>query len=102
MGAPFFGAQKTIEDRPVIADVALPCGAWRIAATPKGGWGPSPNAWFLRLIIIAGGLIVVVPAWLIGRLVEDRRDRAARLRDRERELEKLSRRLELALDTSKV
>jgi diguanylate cyclase (GGDEF)-like protein len=102
IGAPFFGAQKIIGDRPVIADVALPSGAWRIAATPKGGWGPSPSAWLLRLIIVAGGLIVVVPTWLIGRLVEDRRDRAARLRDRERELERLSRRLELALDTSKV
>ena len=46
--------------------------------------------------------MIVIPAWLAGRLVEERRDHFSSLRDRERELERLSRRLELALDASKV
>ena len=101
-GDPFFGAPAIAADHPVTADVALPTSAWRIAATPKGGWGPPPNRWLLRSIIAAAGLLVVIPTWLIGGLVEERRIRAAKLRERERELERLSRRLALALDTSKV
>ena len=102
MGAPFFGAPATIANRPVMVDVSLPAGEWRIAATPKGGWGPPQGRWLLRLIIVAAGLIVIVPTWFIGRLVEERRVSSAKLRDRERELERLSRRLELALEISKV
>jgi diguanylate cyclase (GGDEF)-like protein len=102
-GVRFFGEQRVASDRPVTADVTLPSGSWQIAATPKGGWDARPlNGWILRLVILAAGLLVVIPTWLIGRLVGERRDHSAKLRDRESELERLSRRLELALDTSKV
>ena len=81
----------------------VPSGSWRIAATPKGGWDAAPsNRWYLRLGILAAGLMIVIPAWLAGRLIEERRDHFLSLRDREKELERLSRRLELALDASKV
>ncbi len=46
--------------------------------------------------------MVVAPAWLAGRLVEERRAHFNRLAEREGELERLSRRLGLALDASKV
>lgn len=102
-GARFYGEDRVLTDDPVTAEVSLPSGSWRIAATPKGGWkAPQPDGWILRLIIMAGGLLIVVPTWLIGRLVEERRAHSAKLRDREIELERLSRRLKLALDTSKV
>jgi diguanylate cyclase (GGDEF)-like protein len=102
-GTRFFGAPWLANDNPVTATVALPSGSWQIAATPKGGWGASPpNSWILRLVLIVGGLLIVIPTWLIGRLVEERRKHSAKLREREAELERLSRRLELALDTSKV
>jgi diguanylate cyclase (GGDEF)-like protein len=102
-GVRFFGAERVATDDPVTAEVALPSGSWQIAATPKGGWrAAQPNGWILRLIILVGGLLIVIPTWLIGRLVEERRDHSAKLRDRESQLERLSRRLELALDTSKV
>jgi diguanylate cyclase (GGDEF)-like protein len=100
---PFFGDPIVDDNRPVTVDARMPSGFWRIAATPKGGWSASqPENWALRFIIAAAGLLVVVPAWLIGRLVEDRRDQYLRLRARETELEKLSQRLKLALDASKV
>src|SRR5205085_325073 len=102
-GTQFFGAPGIAADHPVTADVMLPSGSWHIAATPKGGWNPSSHGgWLLRLIIIAAGMFVVTPTWLIGRLVEERRDQSVKLREREGELERLSRRLELALDTSKI
>jgi diguanylate cyclase (GGDEF)-like protein len=102
-GVRFFGGPEVATDNPVTATVALPSGSWQIAATPKGGWQASPpNGWILRLVLIVGGLLIVIPTWLIGRLVEERREHSAKLREREAELERLSRRLELALDTSKV
>ena len=58
--------------------------------------------WWARLIILFAGALVVAPAWLAGRLVEERRAHFNRLAEREVELERLSRRLELALDASKV
>jgi diguanylate cyclase (GGDEF)-like protein len=102
-GARFFGAPQVASDHPVTADVRVPSGSWRIAATPKGGWDAAPsNRWLVRLGILTAGLLIVVPAWLAGRLVEERRRHFSNLHDRERELERLSRRLELALDASKV
>ncbi len=102
-GVRFFGEQRVTTHNPVVADVALPSGGWQIAATPKGGWEAfPPNGWILRLVILVGGLLIVIPTWLIGRLVEERRAHSAKLRDREGELERLSHRLELALETSKV
>jgi diguanylate cyclase (GGDEF)-like protein len=102
-GARFLGEPRVVNDRPVTVDVSVPSGSWRIAATPKGGWDAAPsNRWILRLGILVAGLMIVVPAWLIGQLVEERREHFLRLRERERELERLSQRLELALDASKV
>ncbi|MBV8652544.1 MAG: EAL domain-containing protein [Alphaproteobacteria bacterium] len=74
-----------------------------IAAIPKGGWDAvRPSRWLLRLAILVAGLVIVAPTWLIGQLVEERRVHLLRMRDRERELERVSQRLELALDASKV
>src|SRR5690606_21016588 len=52
--------------------------------------------------MLAVGALIMVPTILSARLIEERQRNIARLRDREQELEKLSRRLRLALDTSKV
>jgi diguanylate cyclase (GGDEF)-like protein len=103
VGVRFFGETRVTSDDPVNARVALPSGSWQIAATPKGGWaGSPPGGWIVRLVILVGGLLIVIPTWLIGRFVEERRGHSAKLREREGQLERLSRRLELALDTSKV
>jgi diguanylate cyclase (GGDEF)-like protein len=102
-GAIFFGSQRVAQDNPVMTEVAVPSGSWRIAATPKGGWeAKSSDRWLFRLMLLAVCLMVVGPTWVIGRLVEERRGHSLNLRDREGELARLSRRLELALDASKV
>jgi diguanylate cyclase (GGDEF)-like protein len=99
----FFGDQRVFDDNPVTRFVSVPSGLWTIAATPKGGWDAAlTGRWWARLIILFAGALVVAPAWLAGRLVEERRAHFNRLAERESELERLSRRLELALDASKV
>jgi diguanylate cyclase (GGDEF)-like protein len=102
-GEQFFGSPSVMTASPVAMEVNFPSGSWRIAAVPKGGWAAHrSSSWLLRLIILLCGVIVVIPTWLIGQLLQERRDHIARLRDREGELMRLSRRLELALETSKV
>jgi sensor domain CHASE-containing protein len=56
---------------------------WTIAATPKGGWDAALTGhWWARLIILFAGALVVAPAWLAGRLVEERRVHFDRLPER--------------------
>ncbi len=99
----FFGDARVFDNNPVTRFVSVPSGLWTIAATPKGGWDAAlTGRWWARLIILFAGALVVAPAWLAGRLVEERRVHFNRLAEREVELERLSRRLELALDASKV
>jgi diguanylate cyclase (GGDEF)-like protein len=98
----FFGDARVFDDDPVTRFVSVPSGLWTIAATPKGGWDAAlTGRWWARLIILFAGALVVAPAWLAGRLVEERRVHFNRLAEREGELERLSRRLGLALDASK-
>jgi diguanylate cyclase (GGDEF)-like protein len=102
-GEAFFGDPHVISANPVTAEVVLPHGSWRISAVPKGGWVDTPpNAWWLRLIILAVDALVILPIVFAGRLVEERFSHVREIRRREGELGRLSRRLELALDTSKV
>jgi diguanylate cyclase (GGDEF)-like protein len=103
LGDQFFGDPSVVYDRPVTMEIKVPSGSWHIAARPKGGWSASPpNRWFLRLGVVAFGILFMLPTWLYGRLVEERRGYSLSLRERESKLELLSRRLELALDASKV
>jgi len=99
----FFGDARVFDGHPVTRFVSVPSGVWTIAATPKGGWDAVlAGRWWARLVILLAAAVVVAPAWLAGRLVEERRAHFDRLADREGELERLSRRLGLALDASKV
>jgi diguanylate cyclase (GGDEF)-like protein len=103
LGDGFFGDPAVAFDRPVTMEVRVPSGSWQIAGRPKGGWSASPpNRWLLLLGVVAVGILFVLPTWLYGRLVEERRGYSLSLRDSESKLELLSRRLELALDASKV
>ncbi|TPN30995.1 EAL domain-containing protein [Mesorhizobium sp. B2-3-3] len=102
-GARFFGPARVAEDNPVTAEVRLPTGSWQISAIPKGGWNATPrNAWILRLAMLIGGALVVVPIVIAGRLFEQRHKHYADLRRSERRLAQLSERLELALDASQI
>ncbi|MGE5506341.1 MAG: ATP-binding protein [Actinomycetota bacterium] len=72
-GEVFFGDARLFDADPVQADIALPYGSWRIAALPRGGWQGRPDAWLLRLAFLLGGILVVAPVAVIGRLHDDKR-----------------------------
>ena len=102
-GERFFGPAHVITDNPVVVGVLLPSGSWRIAAVPRGGWDVSPhNVWLLRALMLVAGALIMVPTVLTGRLTEERQKNIRELKRRERQLERLSRRLGLALKTSQV
>ncbi|MBN9070557.1 MAG: EAL domain-containing protein [Rhizobiales bacterium] len=101
--APFFGEASVIGDDPVSVEVLMPSGSWRLYATPKGGWPASPpNTGLLWFFLALAGSLVVIPTILTGRLVEERTRNIAELERSGKELRRLSRRLELALDSSQI
>lgn len=102
-GEVFYGPGELLNNDPVIADVSLPGGSWQMAATPRGGWSVTPpNTWHIRLLILAGGLLVVLPISIAGHLYDQRRASLKELGLRDRQMRRLSQRLTLALRTSKI
>ena len=102
-GKPFFGDPTVLQHKPVVADVILPSGPWQIAAVPKGGWTVHPeNDWFFRPMLLIAGALVVVPMLAAGHLVGERQKHYRALRRSEKQLRRLSHRLELALDASQI
>jgi diguanylate cyclase (GGDEF)-like protein/PAS domain S-box-containing protein len=100
-GVRFYGAAHVAQANPVTAQVALPSGSWKIAAVPVGGWNATPGRiWLLRAIMLAGGLLVVAPIAIAGRLFRERQRHYRDLHASEQQSRKLSQRLELALDAS--
>ena len=100
-GTRFFGPDLSSHD-PVIAEVILPSGSWEIAAVPKGGWAASNDPLMLRLAMVMAGLLLLIPIVVTGRLVGERQQHFREVKARETELARLSRRLALALDVSKI
>jgi diguanylate cyclase (GGDEF)-like protein len=101
-GERFFGPDLSGAN-PVSVDVLLPSGSWRIAAVPKTGWGADAfSVWSLRgMIALAGGLIML-PIFMTSRMIRERHAHISELGAREAELARLTRRLNLALDVSKI
>ena len=102
-GDVFFGDPEIIGQQPVLVDVILPAGTWRLAATPRGGWQHDmANIWGLRFVIAIAGVILILPIWIAGRLMGERQAHLQKLARREEEMRLLSQRLELALTTSEI
>ena len=102
-GAQFYGDPEIFEDDPVLLDIPLPVGSWQFAARPKGGWSSrSGSPWAWRVLVLVAGALILIPTYAAGRLSEARKDVIAMLTRRERELETLSRRLEIAVDISEI
>lgn len=102
-GEQFFGLPGLLDSDPEVVDVWLPGGSWVLAATPRSGWGRSTGAlWLQRSAIVVAGLLVMLPIVIAGRLSEQRQKSMGDLRLREDKLRRLSRRLELALEASRV
>ncbi|MFW8636676.1 ATP-binding protein [Cribrihabitans pelagius] len=102
-GELFHGSRAVLEDDPVLMDIHLPQGSWQLAARPRGGWSePPPNLWHLRLALLAAGALIVFPTFLAGRLSAARQSAIGTLRRREHELDAVTRRLEVAVKTSRI
>lgn len=102
-GAIVHGDLGILDDDPVLMDIALPAGTWQLAARPGGGWPTQPeNLWELRVGLLAAGMLILFPTFLVGRLSDARRSVIRTLKRRERELETLTRRLDIALEASKI
>jgi diguanylate cyclase (GGDEF)-like protein/PAS domain S-box-containing protein len=102
-GPVFFGDASLFNHDPVTVDVRLPSGSWHLAAIPRGGWTTNPpNAWQVRLFVLIGGLLIVIPILIAGHFYERHRTYIKELNRSERLLQQLSRRLTLALETSKI
>lgn len=99
----FFGDDAVLANDPVLVDIALPSGSWRIAAAPRSGWEVSgADVWLLRFAVIFAGALVILPIQIALRLTGERQEHVRQLGLREEQLQKLSQRLELALDTSQI
>ncbi|MFD2648206.1 EAL domain-containing protein [Devosia albogilva] len=102
IGERFFGPDLR-GDNPVVTQVLLPSGSWVMSAVPKGGWGAVDSwQWAVRLALIVGGILVLAPMVMIIRLMLERQNHIRELKAREVDLERVTRRLGLALATSRV
>ncbi|WP_234189422.1 EAL domain-containing protein [Shinella sp. NM-101] len=100
---PFFGSAEVFQNEPVLRVLDFPGGRWELAAIPAGGWHhPPENLAQIRLIVAAAALVIIVPIFLTGGLVGERQRNIARLRARERQVQSLSQRLDIALDASRI
>lgn len=101
-GERFFGDDLSGAN-PVISEVILPSGSWEIAAVPKGGWSAARgNSWMMRAVMVIAGILILFPIIITGRLLGERQQHFREVKAREAELARLSRRLGLALEVSKV
>jgi len=97
------GHAAVLADDPVTTRVAMPGGAWELAARPSGGWTTAGAAvWPIRVLMLLSLALVAVPMLRTRRLVAERQTHVRDLRDREARLQETSKRLSLALDASKV
>lgn len=64
----FFGRAGIFDEDPVLIELPLPHGSWRIAAIPHGGWpAHAANVWTLRLALLIVLLLVLLPAMALAR-----------------------------------
>jgi len=69
-GAVFFGRAGIFDEHPVLTDILLPHGSWRMAAVPRGGWPTqADNAWTVRLAFLLIALLVLGPFLALGRAI---------------------------------
>jgi len=102
-GGRFFGSAEVDNNDPVLADVHLPSGSWRVSALPSDGWNHNPgNLWLVRMLIFMFGAFFILPILVSARLMDLRRSQSAKLKTSQDTLEVVSKRLKLALDTSKI
>jgi diguanylate cyclase (GGDEF)-like protein/PAS domain S-box-containing protein len=102
-GALFYGSSAVRNSDPVERNIFLPAGNWQVLAIPKGGWQlEPPNTWQLRMLVATAGLFILAPMFITGRLMEERQGNIEVLKQNKENLQELSYRLKIALDTSQI
>ncbi len=90
-GEQFYGDPAMMDDNPVYADVILPNGSWRIAATPKDGWVIPPiELWKGRLFTLFLGALFSLPILMMGRLASRRRQHVKELSEAKSQIEHIA------------
>ncbi|MGR6467147.1 bifunctional diguanylate cyclase/phosphodiesterase [Rhizobium sp. PAMB 3182] len=99
----FYGSRAEAGRMPTAAAIDLGYEQWIMLASPKEGWDvlPEGTATF-RLTLALVGLLIILPLLWIGRLMRERHENVLALRNREEQLEELSQRLGVALETSQI
>jgi len=101
--AAYFGSPERLRQNPVIIEAGFPSTSWLIHAVPQGGWNQTPPfIWHARGLLFVASVLILIPIVATGRLFEERQRHIGELSRREKQLSRLSRRLRLALDTSRV
>ncbi|MDR3493281.1 MAG: EAL domain-containing protein [Ancalomicrobiaceae bacterium] len=100
----FFGNPSVLDKDPVTFQLAFGDGAWVLSAVPKAGWMAmqADDVRWSRLMSFGILLLVVGPLAWAGYLMKQRHRIIVDLGEREERLERLSHRLQLALDASKI
>ncbi len=102
-GDVFFGRPELFSEDPVTAAIDLGYDSWYLAAVPKGGWSSEPSDMSrFRFLAALVAFFIVAPLVWAGLLMQQRHRSHLLLREREERLEVLSRRLQLALEASKI
>ena len=102
-GDVFFGRPELFSENPVTAAIDLGYDSWYLAAVPKGGWSSEPSDMSqFRLLAALVAFFIVAPLVWTGLLMQQRHRGHLILREREERLEVLSRRLQLALEASRI
>ena len=79
-GGHFFGDPTILDEDPITLTVLLPSGSWQISAVPLEGWTTAPPTTpILRGVMLAAGLLLLLPSVLMGRLIEERQRNIADL-----------------------
>ena len=95
MGEPgevFHGDAALFDQRPVVTDVALPYGSWRMAAIPKGGWRSASRVDRQITRMLSGLLLLLLAIAAFGTAhhVASGSEANRRLRDSEKALRRKS------------
>ena len=98
-----YGSGGVLGADPVTVTVALAGEPWVLAAAPRDGWPETTSGyWTIRALTLMSAALIVGPIAYTRRLAHDRQRSLEKLREREGQLDRISRRLGLALEASHV
>ena len=101
--APFFGTSDFGTRLPASKMLAYPGGAWEILVAPKADWQPPEGSQFpFRLVAVIAAISMIIPVFIASLLIAERNRNISELKRREEKLIELSRRFNLAMETSNI